>query len=403
MKSSYGHNIKYTLFGESHSIAIGITIEGLPAGFEVDFSIIDEMLLKRQGQASFNTPRQEKVSYNILSGFFEKKLTGSPLTIVFANEDLQSKDYSHLKRQPRPGHADYVARHKYKGANDYRGGGHFSGRLTAPIVFLGGLIKQIIKKTNPNFKVISHINTFQEINDLNYYQIRGAVVKKIAKDNNIRPVASDIATLAPNTQKLFAKNIETTLHKFLNNSIKDETFPTLDYKNVPLMIEEANKIKKEEDTAGGQIETIIINAPAFIGEPFFTSIESTLSSLLYSIPSVKSVDFGIGDLFAIGKGSNLKDEIIYSDNQRMVSLYNYNGGINGGISNGEDIVLKTVVKPIASLQQSQATYSNESAKIESLEIGGRHDSTIINRVIPIIDSMVMIGLYDLMLEKKKDE
>lgn len=403
MSSSFGNNIRYTLFGESHSKGIGITIEGLPAGFAIDFSKIDFLLEQRQGKASFNTPRQEAIVYEIISGCMDGVITGSPLTVFFKNDNTQSKDYKHLMDHPRPGHADYVAKHKYNNANDYRGGGHFSGRLTTPIVFLGGLIEQILTETFPDFKVVSHINQFQDISDFDYYQLRKAVVNKVASVFEIEAKMSEVALLDKEDQLLFAKSINKMIHSYLNNSIKDTDFINLNPAISPVMLSAAEKLKETGDTAGGEIETIIMNPPIFIGEPFFNSLESILASLLYSVPSVKQVGFGVNDKFAKMAGSELKDEIVYADKMGLTSLYNYNGGINGGISNGEDIVINSIIKPISSLSQPQYSYSSEEESIKELNIGGRHDATIINRVIPVINAMACVGIYDLYLERKKHE
>ena len=183
MKSSYGSNIQYQIFGESHSAGIGITINGLPANFRIDFNKINQQLLLRQGNPKINTARQEKIEYDILSGVFEGKTTGSSICVIFKNYDTKSKDYSQFLKQNRPGHADYVAAQKFKQANDYRGGGHFSGRITTPLVFLGALITQILEKENPNFKIISHIKEFQNIKDYDYYSLRKVIVEKMLNNN----------------------------------------------------------------------------------------------------------------------------------------------------------------------------------------------------------------------------
>ncbi len=405
MKSSYGNNIQYHIFGESHSSGIGITISGLPANFTIDFDQIDQQLLLRQGNPTINTTRQEKVEYDILSGIYEGKTTGSSICIVFKNSDTQSKDYSQFLKQNRPGHADYVAAQKFKQANDYRGGGHFSGRITTPLVFLGALITQIINKEYPNFKIISHIKEFQNIKDYDYYSLRKIIIDKMLSNKTIngKDEMTILSNLSSQQQKEFALALIDNVNNNLIKLIKDETFPTFKNTTKEEMLKKAVALKNEGDSAGGQIETIVLNPPPFIGEPFFYSLESVLSSLLYSIPSVKGVTFGYGQHFTNTLGSQVKDEYIYLDNNKAITLYNYNGGINGGITNGDNLVYTTTIKPIASLMKQQHTYSYETKKIESFMITGRHDSTIINRIIPIINAISAIAIYDLFLEQKKYE
>lgn len=400
MKSSGGNNIQYHIFGESHSAGIGIVVSGLPANFEVDFEKIDYQLMLRQGNSSINTKRQEKVEYEILSGIFNNKTTGSSICVVFKNKDINSNDYASLKNHNRPGHADFVASQKFNRANDYRGGGHFSGRITTPLVFLGALILQIIEKNYPDFKIISHIKQFQLVKDYDYYSIRKVLVSKMFNNKNADHTKI-LNQLTSSQQKNISTSLTTSMNKILSSLIKDDTFPIFNQSIKDDMFQKALLINEEKDSAGGQVETIILNPPPFIGEPFFYSLESVISSLLYSIPSVKSVEFGYGNQFINAKGSQVKDEYIFMNESIALSLFNYNGGINGGISNGDDIVFSTTIKPISSIRKIQHTFSSESEKIEPLQINGRHDITIINRVVPIINALSAIAIYDLMLTHKK--
>ncbi|WP_423363006.1 chorismate synthase [Mycoplasma sp. P36-A1] len=394
MNSNYGHNINFTLFGESHGKAIGITINNLPANFEIDFNIIDNDLILRQGNAAFNTKRQENVEYDIVSGFFKKKTTGQPMTVLFHNKDMIEDDYFPFLKQPRPGHADIVAAKKYQEANDFRGGGHFSGRMTTPIVFLGSIIKQIMQELFSEMKIVSHIKRLGIHHDISYYDYRKEVVDKRLS------TLDKLEELNTSSLAMLALDINLKLHAKLTNSIKDVNFPTFSKEAYDVMLNEAKGLKC--DTLGGLIETIIINPPSWIGEPFFYSVESVLSSLLYSIPSVKGVRFGSIEGNSHYLGSELKDEIIFANTHKVTTLMNHNGGINGGITNGEDIVFSTIIKPIASIMGEQKTFNLETKTIESLIIEGRHDKTIINRIIPVIDAMSYITLYDLYLENKKN-
>lgn len=374
MKSSHGNKIKYTLFGESHSKEIGIIISGIEAGFEIDFESIKSQLELRQGMEVYNTARQEKPEFIIKSGFDGCVTTGEEIEIVFENNQANSKDYSNLINTPRPGHADYVSMMKYGKENI--GGGHFSGRMSAPIVVLGQICFQLIKKSYPDFDVVSHISEFQNLKDISYYEIRNEFVKT-HNDNH----------------ELLKSELHKKILTYDNVVFDNEIYKSINSKAVALT--------KEETTAGGKIETIIINPPSFIGEPFFETVEGNISKLLFSIPSVKGVSFGYGEEFVNTKGHLVKDEFTFFDEESAYTLYNYNGGINGGITNGEDIVFSTVLKPISSLMQTQTTYNKELGKQEELVIKGRHDATIVNRVIPVIDSVTCIALYELLQYKRK--
>ncbi len=376
MRSNGGITLDYTLFGESHSSEIGIEIRGFKKGVVIDFDYIDRMLTLRQGKKKYNTSRQEKVEYIVKSGIEHATTTGEKIVIVFENTSIKSKDYSHLKNQPRPGHADYVSMMKYKKTST--GGGHFSGRMTAPIVFFGCICMLAIKEEISNFEVISHINKFEDLKDTSYYDIRKNLVKeyKTLSKSNVLEFKSELHSKLKSNNGFFNANLADKFEKKANNLVEEKT------------------------SAGGEIETVVLNPPSFIGEPFFDSVEGVVSKLLYSIPSVKGVLFGVGEDFRFLKGHEVKDEIVYLDSASLYTMYNYNGGINGGITNGEDVVIKTIVKPIASIMQMQSTYDIEKKAVSSLEINGRHDTTIVNRIIPVIDSMICIAIYELLEHKK---
>jgi len=390
MKSNYGHNLNFTLFGQSHGKAIGISVEGLPPGFTIDFSIIEKDLQLRAGSYSFNTARKENNDYEILSGYYNNQTTGQVFTVVFYNKDTQSKDYDLIKNFPRGGHADVVAQRKYQSANDHRGSGHFSGRLTTPLVFLGSLVKQIMQEEYPDLEIISHIKDFASYQDISYYDIRKEIVDSL-------PRIKELEKLKTSSLSMLSMDVQLKLHGQLKQYIEDVTFPVFDKKVYQLMLD-AIATNKDE-TFGGSIESIVINPPSFIGEPFFYSIESVLSSLMYSIPSVKGIYFGKSD--AYNKGSEYTDEIFFVNKSKLTTLYNHNGGINGGISNGEDIVFTTFLKPISTTNKAYRSYHLLNKKVEKLSIPGRHDQSIINRVIPVIEAITYIGLYDLVLEHKK--
>lgn len=397
MKSSNGTKLHYTLFGESHSSSIGITIQGIPAGTTIDFEQIHQKLALRSGKQAFNTPRQEEITYEILSGYFNDHTTGTPLTVIFPNQNTQSKDYSNLIHHPRPGHADHTAAIKYQGYQDYRGGGHFSGRLTTPLVFLGAIALQLLQKHYPHLHISSHIAQFGTIKDTTYYDLRRHAVEQILPPKTSEPAALFMdSMLADHKMALFTKELQALRTHF--NEL-DPKFPLINQQLTEPMLQLAHQTREQNDTIGGRIETVVFAPPLAVGEPFFHSVESTLASLLFSVGSVKAVEFGYGTQFQSALGSEVKDEIIELAHDHMITLFNYNGGINGGISNGEDLVMHTTLKPIASLLQPQHTFHKTAQKVDVLSIQGRHDATIINRVIPVIDAMVAIGLYDLYLQK----
>jgi len=402
MSSSFGTHVTYTLFGESHSAAIGITIDGLPPGIQVDFERINETLALRRGAQAFNTARIEQDNYEILSGYFNDQTTGAPFTVVFPNNDTRSKDYTAFQTQPRPGHADYVAQLKHNGANDPRGGGHFSGRMTTPLVFCGAMVLQLIQKDYPDFSVQSHISQLHNIADATYYERRHTAMHAAFAHANTQ-AKLDGKTLAQSYDKATIKQAYHAAHSSLQSDFTQlhNAFPVLDTTKITQMQAALTTAITDKTTLGGKIETVVFHPPVAIGEPFFHSIESTITSLLFSVGSVKAVSFGYGEYFSTVTGTEVKDEIITINDDRIATLYNYNGGINGGITNGEDIVINTTFKPISSIGQPQYTFHTANEKIERLDINGRHDVSIVNRIIPVIEAMVVIGLYDLLRRKNR--
>lgn len=397
MKSRFGTALEITLFGESHGPAIGITVQGIPAGKTLDLDRIDRALQQRSGHASFNTKRTEKNDYQIISGLFQNQTTGTPLTIIFPNTTQHSADYQHLRQHPRPGHADYTAQLKYQNNHDYRGGGHFSGRLTTPLVFIGAFAEQLIQETNPNYSIHSHIKQVQQIKDTNYYDLR----RQLLHDKFPQATQLDAQLFMDTLEQDDLLHEVNQIIQQLHQTIKSNTanLPVWNKELSTSLTETIQQAQQNGDTLGGQLETIVLNPPLAIGEPYFHSVESTISSLLYSIGSVKSVEFGLGQNFMQHTGSEVKDEILQIINGKVQTLYNYNGGINGGISNGEDIVITTTCKPISSLMQEQYSLNQQTNKISPLNINGRHDVTIINRIIPVIQAMTHIAIYDLLLQQ----
>lgn len=356
MKNNFGTNISMTIFGESHGPCIGITLDGLPAGFKIDLERIKEDMEKRKAKGSISTQRHEDDEVEIVSGFFNGYTTGTALTILIQNKNTKSKDYSDIQYRLRPGHADFSAYEKYHGFQDYRGGGHFSGRLTAPIVAAGSICRQILE--TKNILIGSHIEQLYALHDAPF-------------SNNIDELKKQIQTL------------------------NKKEFATLDEQVAQNMEQAILEAKNEQDSIGGILESAIINLPAGIGEPFFDSIESILAHLLFSIPAVKGVSFGAGFQMAAKKGSEANDAFIMNDT--IQTKTNNNGGINGGISNGMPVIIHTCIKPTPSIYKAQETVDYKTKESQTLNIKGRHDPCILHRARIVVDSMIAFGILDLLM------
>lgn len=353
MSSTWKNNIEITIFGESHGKAIGVVLGNLPAGIKIDMDeVASEMKRRAPGQNKMSTPRKETDKVEVVSGLYEGITTGAPLCGMIYNCDQHSKDYSLLKEKMRPGHSDYPAFVKYQGFNDVRGGGHFSGRITAPIVFAGAIAKQILAKQG--IYVGAHILSIKDIYD-EYFDMR----------------------LSNETLSYLSKQ----QYPVLNKDIYDQFVKTID------------EARMNQDSVGGKIECAVIGLKAGLGDPFFDSIESHLSSLLFSIPAVKSVAFGndkISELF----GSEAND-CYYYDNDIIKTKTNNNGGIIGGISNGMPIVFNVGIKPTPSISKVQETVDIKHHQNATLEIHGRHDPCIVFRATVVVEAMAALTILDL--------
>lgn len=354
MSSTWGTNIELSIFGESHGQAIGIVIGNLPAGIKLDMEEINKNMKRRApGQNKMSTPRKETDEVHIMSGVIDDITTGAPLCAMIYNSDQHSKDYSLLKECMRPGHSDYPAYIKYKGFNDVRGGGHFSGRLTAPIVFAGSVARQILKQKG--IVIGAHIQSIKDIED---------------------------------------KRFPIDMSEEAMDSLLTHQYPTLDQDVFCKMQEEIEKARMNQDSVGGKIECMVLNVPAGLGNPFFDSIESHLSPLLFSIPAVKSVSFGLGEDITKLYGHQSNDCYYFEDGQ-VKTHTNHNGGIIGGISNGMPIVLTVGIKPTPSISQTQKTINVKTKENIELNITGRHDPCIVPRAVVVVESMVALGILDM--------
>lgn len=356
MSGMWGSKIKLSIFGESHGDAIGITIDGLPAGFSIDMDkIMMEMARRAPGKSLLSTPRKESDIPEILSGYFEGKTTGTPLCAIIRNSNTKSKDYSKLKDVMRPGHADYTGAVRYKGFNDYRGGGHFSGRITAPLVFAGAICKQILEVKG--IIVSAHINSIGKIKDCSF--------------------------------------LESDISDELLNSFKEKELPLINTKLEDEMRQEILSARSSGDSIGGTIECAILGVSPGIGDPFFDSVESTLAHLMFSVPAVKGIEFGKGFDISKMRGSEANDEY-YLENGNIKTKTNNNGGILGGITNGMPIIFNVAIKPTASIFKEQNAVNIVTMEETTLCIEGRHDPCIVQRALPVIEAVAAIGITELM-------
>lgn len=323
--NSFGRIFKISLYGESHGSGLGVLIDSCPPGLNLSEEDFTKDILRRKSGAKGTTPRIESDQVQILNGIYEGKTTGAPLHLYFSNQNIRSKDYSKFKSQPRPGHADYTSRIKYKGYNDPNGGGQFSGRMTLPIVAAGVVAKKILNESDFEAKLIE------------------------AGGNNNIDEALDLAI-------------------------------------------------SQEDSIGGIVECRINSIPSGIGEPFFDSIESLISHLMFSIPAVKGIEFGSGFSATKMKGSEHNDPLIDESGKTQS---NNAGGISGGLSNGNELVFRVAVKPTSSISKTQKTLNIDTGEVEDLKVTGRHDVCIALRFPVIVEAVAAIVLADLFLTNKK--
>ncbi|MEG0307958.1 MAG: chorismate synthase [Clostridium sp.] len=358
MSSIIGTKVKVSVFGESHGEAIGVVIDGLPAGYDINLdNVYSDMKRRLPGQDEFSTPRVEKDIPRILSGIFQGKTTGAPLSAIIENTNAKSKDYSELKVKMRPSHSDYPAMIKYDGYNDYRGGGHFSGRLTALFVFAGAVCKEILKKSN--IYIGSHIKSIGNIKDFEFDRV----------------------------------NIE----KELLDDLSVDRFPTLNSDIKENMKNEIKKAREENDSIGGVVEGAIINLPVGVGNPMFNSIESVLAHMLFSIPGVKGVEFGAGFKISTLRGSEANDGY-YMKGDNIKTYTNNNGGILGGLTTGMPVTFSVAFKPTPSISLLQRTVNVDTKEDDVLKINGRHDPCIVQRAVPVVECAVAVAILDILLQ-----
>lgn len=353
MKNTFGQSVAMTVFGESHGESVGVVIDGLCPGIDVDETAIKRELALRAPSTSVDTARREKDEYKIISGVFNGKTTGTPICIIIPNENAKSSDYQY--GIARPSHADYAAFCKYHGFEDYRGGGHFSGRVTAGIVAGGAILKSALDKVG--VKIATHVLECANIRDCEFNDIQKDI---LSLDCAKFPVIND------------------------------------DAKNA--MIQAIEAAKAEGDSVGGITESVIVGMPCGAGEPYFDTMESVLAHALFAIGGVKGVEFGKGFALSGAKGSEVNDEMRF-ENGKVVCATNNNGGINGGITNGMPVLFRCAIKPTPSIFKKQNTVDFVNGCDTTLQINGRHDPAIVRRVCHVINAVGALCACDMLAQR----
>lgn len=352
--SSYGENLRITIFGQSHSPAIGVTVEGIPAGERIDTAKLARFLARRApGRNEWSTPRREADAPEFLSGLKDSVTCGAPLAAIIRNADTRSQDYAALADTPRPGHADYTAQVKYGGAQDSAGGGHFSGRLTAPLCIAGGICIQLLAREG--ITVISRIAAIADVED------EGALCASTAK----------------------------------------KPFPTVSDERGEAMRAAIAAAKADGDSVGGVIECAVLGLPAGLGGPLFGGLEGRISAAVFGIPAVKGIEFGAGFAAARMRGSENND-CFEASAGRVVTKSNNCGGILGGISDGMPLVFRAAVKPTPSIAAEQLTLNMKTMEETALHVPGRHDPCVVPRAVPCVEAAAAIAVYDALLARRKE-
>lgn len=356
MSSTYGQMLKLSIFGQSHGNAIGMTLDGIPAGLEVDQEALQRFMARRApGNNSYSTSRKEPDAPEFLAGLVDNHTCGAPIAAIIRNTNTRSGDYSNLHDCPRPGHADFPAQVKYGGFQDVAGGGHFSGRLTAPICIAGGLCKQWLEKEG--ITIGAHLAAVAGVGDKPF--------------DPMNPEISGVCA----------------------------EFPVLSQEAGEKMRSAIAQAKADGDSVGGIIECAVTGLPVGIGEPMFGGMESRIAQMVYGVPAVKGVDFGSGFSAASLRGSENNDEYTVQAGE-IRTLTNHAGGILGGITNSMPLIFRAAIKPTPSIVMEQRSVSMSEKRDQPLQIHGRHDPCIAPRAVPVIEAAAAIAIYDAFLEWK---
>ncbi len=359
MSSIWTNRISISIFGESHGPAIGVVIDNLPAGEYINVEELGRFMARRAPKKDgTTTSRSEKDMPQILSGVHNERTTGTPLCAFIQNTDTHSGDYSNISRLARPGHADYTGALRYKGFNDVRGGGHFSGRLTAPLCFAGAVCSQILERRG--IYVGAHILSIHDTRDSEFDHV------KVSREDIL--------------------------------DVRYKEFPVINDRKGKIMFEDIQKARLGCESLGGIIECAAINVPAGIGSPIFDGLENSIAQLIFGIPAVKGLEFGAGFMTAKMVGSQNNDEFYVDDFGHVKTKTNNHGGILGGISSGMPITLNVAIKPTPSIAKPQATVDYSNMSNEVLEIKGRHDPCIVPRAVPCVEAAVSLAILSHMLD-----
>ncbi len=354
MSSSYGENIRLTIFGQSHSVAIGMTLEGIPAGEKLNMEELNSFLLRRApGKQSYSTSRKEADMPEFLSGLVDDITCGAPITAIIRNTDIRPSDYTQLKQIPRPGHADYTAEIKYGGHQDYSGGGHFSGRLTAPLCIAGGICKQLLVREK--IQIISRIKSIGDVEDAGK----------------------------------------------LTFSTSKKEFPVIDDERGKRMLDLISHMKEKGDSVGGTIECAVTGLPVGLGDPMFDGMENRIAHIIFGIPAIKGIEFGSGFESSKILGSKNNDQF-YIEDGKIKTRTNHAGGILGGITNGMPLTFRVSVKPTPSISIRQRSVDLASMQETDLMVSGRHDPCIVPRAVPCVEAAAAVAIYDALLNRRKE-
>ena len=363
MSSTYQGRLALSIFGQSHAPAIGMTLEGLPPGELIDLALLQQFLDRRApGRNPWSTPRRESDAPEFLAGLVEGRTCGVPITAIIRNENTRSGDYENLRQVPRPGHGDFTAQVKFHGAQDVAGGGHFSGRLTAPLCIAGGLCLQVLRRRG--ITIAAHIATIGGIAD---------------------------APLDP-----------VNLRQETMEGLVRLEFPVLDAaagEDMKVAVEEA---KRQGDSLGGIVECAVLGLPPGLGDPIFDGMENRIARLVFGIPAVKGLEFGAGFAAAGMRGSEQNDPF-YMENGRVKTRTNHHGGVLGGITTGMPLVFRAAVKPTPSISKPQESVNLCTGEAALLEVRGRHDPCIVPRAVPCIEAAAAIAVLDALLEQESYE
>lgn len=357
MSSTFGNRLKISVFGQSHSAAIGVSMDGLPVGFRPDMDELQAFLDRRApGNSPLATPRKEPDKVEFLSGLANGAFCGAPLCAVIRNTNVRPGDYSQFSDLPRPGHADFTAQVKYGGAQDASGGGHFSGRLTAPLCIAGGLCLQILRQKG--ITVGAHLQSIAHVRD--------------AQFNSVCVTAQELTAIAK------------------------RSLPVVNEAVIPAMTQAVLDAKAEGDSVGGVIECAVVGLPVGVGQPMFDGLENRIAAAIFGIPAIKGIEFGNGFAAAALRGSENNDAFTV-ENGAVRTKTNRHGGILGGISTGMPLIFRVAVKPTPSILRPQQTVSLSAMEARPLQITGRHDPCIVPRAVPVVEAVTALVLCDLLL------